>query len=251
MIAKRPKRTRLRAKGKPRLPQLSEDALNEVEAAINYVFKDKDLIHHAMTHPSILGSDEDAHHSNQRLEFLGDRVLGLVISERLIERFPTDREGEMAPKLNALVNKSACARAIRHLGVGEHLMMGNGEIKTGGRGRESTLGDLCEAVIGAIYLDGGLKAARAYIEFAWADEFSRPLAAIQNPKSVLQDWALKRGMALPAYKVTGRTGPEHELEFEVLVTLADGMSATGVGSSKQDAGRAAAERLLKQLDNND
>ena len=122
MSAKRPKRTRLRAKGKSRLPKLGDEALAKAEAALKYTFADKELLHRAMTHPSLLTADEMMHHSNQRLEFLGDRVLGLVISERLMDRFPTDREGRMAPKLNALVNKTTCARALAWLGVSDYLM---------------------------------------------------------------------------------------------------------------------------------
>jgi len=125
--------------------------------------------------------------------------------------------------------------------------MGKGEINAGGRSRESTLGDLCEAVIGAVYLDGGLKAARSLIELAWAAEFSKPLKPIRNSKSALQEWALGKGMALPTYEVTGRSGPDHDLTFEVTVTLEDGRCAVASGSSKQDAGRAGAEKLLEQI----
>lgn len=247
MSSERPKRTRLRAKSKPRTPQLTDEAASVVEATIRYVFKDKALLHRAMTHPSAITTEDLMHHANQRLEFLGDRVLGLVISERLLERFPTDSEGDMAPKLNALVNKTVCARAMGSLGAGEHLIMGRGEIKAGGRERESTLGDLCEAVIGAIYLDGGLKAARNFIELAWASEFSRPLTPIRNSKSELQEWALGKGVGLPTYKTTGQSGPDHAPIFEVTVSLENGLNAAATGSSKQDAGRAAAEKLLEQI----
>ena len=247
MSAKRPKRTRLRAQGKPRAPQLSNEVLDSVESALRYSFKEKSLLHRAMTHPSAIASEEVMHYSNQRLEFLGDRVLGLVVSERLLERFPTDSEGDMAPKLNALVNKGICARAISGLQIGQYLIMGKGEIKAGGRERESTLGDLCEAIIGAVYLDGGLKAARAFIELAWANEFSRPHTPIRNAKSELQEWALANKLSLPSYEVTGRDGPDHALVFEVTVTLDDGRCAVASGSSKQDAGRAAAEKLLEQI----
>lgn len=247
MSPHRPKRTRLRAKAKPRAPRLSDEALGAVEAAIKYTFKDKALLHRAMTHPSVIAAEDMMHHSNQRLEFLGDRVLGLVIAERLIERYPTEREGQLAPRLNAYVRKEACAEAVRHIGLGEYMIMSSSDEADGGRLRDGALGDLCEAVIAAIYKDGGLKVARTFIERAWAPQFSKPVESAKDAKTTLQEWAQQRGLALPRYEVIDRTGPDHAPEFTIKVTLENGTHAEATGTSKQDAQRSAASLLLEQI----
>ena len=249
MTTKRPKRTRLRAAAKAHQPPMSIDAIKKVEGAIGYRFQGRSLLVRALTHPSALGTEDLARLSNQRLEFLGDRVLGLVIAERLMERYPTDREGDLAPKLNMLVNKGACAAAVQHLEISQFIIMASSEIASGGRERESTQGDMCEALIGAIYLDGGIKPARAFIERAWAPQLAKPMTGSKDAKNSLQEWAQQRGWALPEYQVTGRDGPDHAPEFEVTVTLQNGAAASASGPSKQEAQRAAAAALLSELEN--
>lgn len=243
----RPKRTRQRAAVKAVRPGLSDKAIGEIETRIGHAFKDRDRLVRAMTHPSALSADEAVRHSNQRLEFLGDRVLGLVIAERLFERRPGEREGQLAPRLNRLVKKAACADAMRFVDLGPYIVMAPNEVNNGGREREGTLGDVCEAVIAAIYLDGGLKAARAFIEHAWAPQFSAAPTRTKDPKTLLQEFAQGRGETAPRYEVVRRTGPDHAPVFQVRVAI-DGSAATADGPSKQAAERAAASALLDTLD---
>ena len=249
MSGKRSHRARMRDSAKPVKPSLTKDSVKALESALNYTFKNKDLLTRAMTHPGAVSSQDAAKRSNQRLEFLGDRVLGLIISERLMERYPTEREGKLAPRFNAYVRKEACADAVRHLGIGDYLIMAEHDAADGGRTRDSALGDLCEAVIAAVYLDGGLKSARALIERAWAPQFAHGVSTAKDAKTALQEWAQGRGLSLPHYEVIDRTGPDHAPEFKVSVKLDNGYSAEAIGTSKQDAQRAAAEALLEQLEN--
>lgn len=244
----RPKRTRLRNAAAPRTPRLSDKALGELQAVLGHVFKQRHLIDTAMTHPSALSASSTGHGSNQRLEFLGDRVLGLVICERLYDRRPGEREGALAPRLNRLVNKAACADAARHMGLGAFVLLGQSERDNGGTDKDGILGDLCEAVIAALYLDGGLKVARRFIERAWADQFANPKERIKDAKSLLQEWSQSLGFSLPQYETLGRSGPDHAPVFTVKVSVGPTETETGTGSSKQDAERAAATALLNRLE---
>jgi ribonuclease III len=246
----RPKRTRQRAAAKAVRPTLSEAALAGAEAACGHRFKDKALLVTALTHPSAVSAAESLQHANQRLEFLGDRVLNLLIAERLIERRKNETEGDLAPRLNRLVKKGACAEAFRFLGLNAFLLLSDNEVASGGRDRESTLGDACEAVIAAIYLDGGLGAARKFIEKGWAPQFNSGPAETKDPKTLLQEWAQGQGHPLPEYVVTGKSGPDHAPEYEIEVRIAENGSAAASGSSKRDAERQAAARMLEQLKGN-
>jgi len=168
----RPKRTRQRNRARPRTPELEAGARALLEERLGHRFRDPTLLTRALTHPSAVAHRREAvKGSYQRLEFLGDRVLALVMAERLILRYPTEREGDLAQRLNRLVNKHACAQAALRSELGGHVMMDPHEIEQGGRERDSTLGDVCEAVIGALYLDGGLGPASRFIERAWAPQF--------------------------------------------------------------------------------
>ncbi len=244
----RPKRTRQRAAAKQSVPQLSKEAIEALEARIGHRFDDRDLLTRAMTHPSALSGRNGALKSNQRLEFLGDRVLGLVIAERLFDRRRTEREGDLAPRLNRLVNKRACAEAAEHMDLGRHVIMSSHEISNGGRERESTLGDVCEAVIAALYLDGGLKTARAFIELAFGPQFQERHARVKDPKTLLQEWAQSNGYDLPDYCTIDQSGPDHDPRFTVEVRVGRDLRETGSDRSKQDAERAAAFKLLEQVD---
>lgn len=248
MKTAKPKRKRLRKAGAPPAPMLPDEHVAALQEKLRYVFKDRSLLETAMIHPSALNGDARAHHSNQRLEFLGDRVLGLVIAERLYERRPGEPEGGLAPRLNRLVNKGACANAARRMGLGQFLILGVSERGSGGADKDGILGDLCEAVIAALYLDGGLKVARGFIERAWADQFANPQARIKDTKSLLQEWAQARGFPLPVYEVIERSGPDHAPVFKVRVSAGPTEQAVGEGSSKQDAQRAAATALLNRLE---
>lgn len=246
----RPKRTRQRAAAKAVRPGLSEASILAAETACGYRFKDRALLVTALTHPSAVSAAESLHHANQRLEFLGDRVLNLLIAERLIDRRRNETEGDLAPRLNRLVKKGACAEAFRHLGLGAFLLLSDSEVASGGRERESTLGDACEAVIAAIYLDGGLSAARKFVEKGWAPQFNSGPAEMKDPKTLLQEWAQGQGHPLPDYVVIGRSGPDHAPEYQVEVRIAQNGTAAASGPSKRDAERLAAARMLEQLKGN-
>jgi ribonuclease-3 len=243
----RPKRTRLRGKGKASAPVLSDDRLKAAQDAIGYKFKDAKLLVRALTHPSAVGGGDAVRDSNQRLEFLGDRVLNLVIAERLMERRKMESEGELAPRLNRLVKKGACADAVRHLDLQEFILLSDGEEAAGGRKRESTLGDACEAIIGAIFKDGGLSPARKFIEKAWAPQFASTPAETKDPKTLLQEWAQGQGLPLPDYDVLSRSGPDHEPIYEIEAKVDGRGSAVATGPSKREAERSAAALLLQSL----
>ncbi|MFO1210538.1 MAG: ribonuclease III [Amaricoccus sp.] len=217
-------------------------ALAAAEARLGHRFARPELLIEALTHPSMAtGSD------NQRLEFLGDRVLGLVVAEALLARDPSATEGELAPRLNALVRKETCAEVATALDLGAALRMGRSEALTGGRRKTALLGDAMEAVVAAVYLDAGLDAARALILGAWADRIAAARSVAQDAKTALQEWAQARGFPPPAYLDLARQGPDHAPLFSVEARLADGRTAEGRASSKRAAQQAAAEALLERV----
>lgn len=215
------------------------------ERRIGYGFGDDSLLEEALSHTS-----RSAKISYERMEFLGDRVLGLVVAQILYDRFPTAGEDALAPRLNALVSRTACARAARRIELGEALHMAPSEAKSGGREKETILADACEALIAAIYLDAGasgLKAARKFIEAAWGDDFASVEEAPRDPKTTLQEWAAQRRKANPHYEVVERTGPDHAPHFVVEARVDGIQSVRGAGASKRDAERAAARALLNTV----
>jgi len=228
------------------------EAIAALADRLGHGFRDRTLLDQALTHPSVgEGQERDARGrpftDNQRLEFLGDRVLGLLVAERLMRDYPEADEGEMSSRLHGLVDKPACARAAEALGVGPAMRLSPGESKQGGRRREGVLGDAMEALLAAVYLDGGMEAARAVFTPLWEPLFrDPPPRAERNPKSALQEWALGRGRALPRYVVTSSTGPDHAPTFTVEVTVDGVEPLTGQGRSRQDAEKAAASALLKR-----
>lgn len=242
----RPKRTRQRAKVRQTgvLPQLTTEKKKELEAAIGYSFSDQSLLDRAMTHASAI-SDKTARFSYERLEFLGDRVLGLVIAEFLYRKFEGEPEGGLAPRLNLLVRKEACADASLRLGLDRYLILDQAEEKAGGRQKTSILADICEALLGAIYLEGGLKPARSVIEKAWAPMLKGLGKRPKDPKSTLQEWAQGSGFDTPTYEIVGRVGPDHAPEFAAKVHVGEFEPVEGRGPTKQEAQRDAARRLLE------
>ncbi|GGG92692.1 MAG TPA: ribonuclease III [Oceanicaulis sp.] len=219
--------------------------IKRLEDAIGYQFSDPVLLETALTHASH-GDGRRRTDSNERMEFLGDRVLGLLVSEQLYAMFEGLSEGGLAHRLNALVNKGACARVARSIGLGDALLLSPGEDRLGGRDKESILGDACEALIGAIYLDGGLSAARAFFASAWEKELAQLKRQTKDAKSHLQEWAARKRLAAPAYETLSRKGPDHRPHFTVEVRI-DGLEpAIGEGNTKQAAQRAAAEAMLKR-----
>jgi ribonuclease-3 len=215
---------------------------------LGYRFRNPALLLRALTHASIAGP---ARPSNERLEFLGDRVLGLVIADALFRADTAAAEGTLAPRLNALVRLETCAEVARGLGLGEALRLGRSEALTGGRRKEALLGDALEAVIAAVYLDGGFEAARAVVLRLWGDRIAQAPAVVRDAKSALQEWAQARGLPPPDYTEAARTGPDHAPVFTVRVTLATGESAEGAAGSKRAAEQAAAAALRARLGDGD
>jgi len=217
--------------------------LAELEAKLGHAFRDRGLLTEALTHASA-----GTARSNERFEFLGDRVLGLVIAQALLERFPGASEGELAVRLNALVRKETCARIAQAKGIGPHIILSPGERQLAGRSRNAVLGDACEAVIAALYLDGGLEAASRFVLDAWAEDLKASVEVALDPKSELQVWALAReGRALPAYRVLQSSGPAHAPHFIVEASVDGAGAARGEGKSKREAEREAASALLRQV----
>ena len=184
--------------------------------------------------------------SNERLEFIGDRVLGLLVAEWLIERFPEEQEGELGPRHAQLVSRPVLAAIAEAARLSEALAIAPNEARAGVGLLANVLADAMEAAIGALYLDGGLDAARRFVRTAWAEVMERQVVPPKDPKTVLQEWMMARGLALPDYIVTERTGPSHAPAF-VITVIGGGWSGTGSGGSKRAAERAAAADLLRQL----
>jgi len=217
-----------------------------LEDRIGYKFADKTLLERALTHISALSGGNRAN-SYQRLEFLGDHVLGLVISDMLYRAFPKGNEGELSRRLADLVRKETCADVARAMDLGPALKLGSSESNAGGRLRTTILGDACEALVGAVFLDGGYKSAEALVEKFWGERMIKPLRALRDPKTMLQEWAQARGLPTPAYQELARTGPHHKPKFSVAVSLPDRPPAEGIGSSKRAAEQAAAAAMLERV----
>jgi ribonuclease-3 len=225
------------------LPQ-EFDAL---ESRIGYRFRDRGLLEHALTHKS------KAHADNESLEFLGDAVLGLVVAEALFRAFPAYTEGQKSKIKANLVSTAALAEMAEQLGLGEHMILGRGEEKTGGRRKQALLADTCEALIAAIFLDGGLEPARQFLarEFAPAiEDARRPEYFGRDHKSRLQERLQALGRPLPVYRVSGEIGPDHRKMFHVEVVVGDDVIAHGVGRTKKEAEQEAARLALARLHEN-
>lgn len=222
------------------------DAVALLEANLGHSFSDRALLERALTHSSV-GQGARPVEDNERLEFLGDRVLGLIVAGDLVARFPEEREGELSKRLHALVSRDACAAVAERLGVPEALRLAPGETRTGGRYKKTILGDACEALIGAVYLDAGFERAHAVFGPLWARELDS-LGALPtlNPKSRLQEWAASAGRSSPAYRVVSREGPDHAPCFTVEVEVSGLQPSRGEGGSRQEAEKAAAIGLLQR-----
>ncbi|PJE36616.1 ribonuclease III [Pseudooceanicola lipolyticus] len=223
--------------------KLSAD-LQAFEQRIGHRFNKSELLIRALTHGSASSS---ARPDNQRLEFLGDRVLGLVMAEALLEQDTQASEGQLAPRFNALVRKEACAEVAREIGLGEVLKLGRSEMMSGGRRKQALLGDAMEAVIAAVYRDAGLSAARAMILRLWGDRVAHVDTDARDAKTALQEWAQARGQQPPSYQELAREGPDHAPVFTVGVRLEDGRTAKAQANSKRQAEQAAAAALMAKL----
>lgn len=223
--------------------KLSAD-LGAFAKRLGHEFRKPDLLLRAVTHASL---STETRPDNQRLEFLGDRVLGLVIAEALLAEDKAAPEGQLAPRFNALVRKETCADVARSIDLGAVLKLGRSEMKSGGRRKEALLGDAMEAVIAAVYVDAGFDAARDMVLRLWGERIARVEADARDAKTSLQEWAQARGQVPPAYVETGREGPDHAPVFTVEVRLVDGTSAEAKAPSKRAAEQQAAKALLERL----
>jgi ribonuclease III len=222
------------------------DAVGALTRRLGHAFQDPSLLERALTHASV-GGGAGKTRDNEVLEFIGDRVIGLLAAERLAELYPQAPEGELTVRLHGLVNRDACARVARRMGLGPALRLAGGETKTGGRDKDSILGDACEAVMAAVHIDGGLTAAREVFLDLWSEEFDETaMARLRDPKTALQEWSQGQGKPLPAYAVLSRSGPDHEPVFMVEVTVEGLSPATAEGRSRRDAEKAAAATLLER-----
>jgi ribonuclease-3 len=222
--------------------EVGADGLASLEARLGWTFADRALLERALTHSSLSGGESGC--DLERLEFLGDRVLGLFAAETLYRRFPDMSEGELAPRLNALVRKETCARAALAMGLGELTRMSAHEAAAGGRQKAAILGDVVEALLGALYLDGGLVAARGAFDLFWTPNLDALSQAHRDPKTVLQEWSQERRLGTPDYVVVSSGGPAHAPEFEVETRVEGRAPARGQGRSKREAQVEAARAFL-------
>lgn len=220
-------------------------ALNSLEVRIGHKFAKRAGLVTALTHVSALNpAKRNRADSYQRMEFLGDHVLGLVISDMLYKAFPKADEGELSKRLADLVRRETCAEVARSLGLGEDIKLGAVGNAAAARLRESVLGDICEAVIGAIYLDGGYPAASAFVERHWTERMHKNRRPMRDAKTALQEWAQSKALPTPVYREIERTGPHHDPHFRVAVTLPGLEPAEGVGGNKRAAEKSAALAML-------
>ena len=226
-------------------------ALRDVEARLHYTFRDRGLLEHALTHKSRAAEDPSGGVvDNESLEFLGDAVLGFIVADLLYREFPDYSEGPKSKAKASLVSTATLAGLSRRLGLGDDLLLGRGEAKTGGRAKTALLADVLEAVIAAIYLDGGIEAVRTFIELAWRPliaEVRQTVTLGGDHKSALQEWLQATGRPLPGYRIALETGPDHEKHFHVDAVVDGTVVASGTGRTKKEAEQEAARLALSAL----
>jgi len=218
----------------------SDNPILVLEKILGHAFKDKSLLIQAITHPSLEGEA-----NYQRLEFLGDRVVGLAVAGLVFAKFGDDSEGKLSRRQAALVRKETLCQVAIDLGVAPLIRMTETTLKTGGKDNASILSDVIEALVGALYIDGGFQAAKAFVEGAWRHRLEDKTAA-KDPKSGLQEWAQGRAKPLPRYETVERSGPDHAPSFSIKVSVEGLGDAVGSGTSKRIAETKAAEKLLKK-----
>ncbi len=227
------------------------DEFEGLQQAIGYRFRDRGLLEHAMTHTSRANEDVSGGVvDNESMEFLGDAVLGFIVADMLFHDFPQFDEGQKSKTKASVVSTATLARQAERLALGDHLLLGRGEEKTGGRRKQALLADTYEALIAAIYLDGGVEHARAFIvrEFgSMLDEVQRDGVGGQDYKSALQELLQSRDLPLPDYRLVGSVGPDHRKQFEIEVSVRGESLATATGASKKEAEQEAARAALEKL----
>lgn len=225
--------------------------------SLGHEFNDFSLLQDAVTHPSLMGLERTLRAGRrpgkgpgiayERLEFLGDRVVGLIVAEWLLERYPDEREGALAKRHAALVRRESLGRVADRIGLGAYLRMSPAEVHSGGRNNRTILGDACEAVIGALYLDAGLDVVTRFVRESLAEQIEKPTPPPLDSKTALQEWAQGRGKPLPHYELIEQSGLAHEPVFVVAVHVEGMETVTGSGSSKRVAEKKAASALLSQV----
>ncbi len=220
------------------------DSQSALEAEIGYKFTHSTLLDMALTHSSLPKSQ----HNNERLEFLGDRVLGLAIAELLYMTFPNEREGDLAKRLTAVVQQAALAEVAEGLNLSKYVRLSVGEIKAGGGKKDAIMSDAVEALIGAIYLDGGYDVACRFVRSRWEKMLATYNVPPEDAKTRLQEWAQQRGLPLPEYVVIARGGEDHKPQFDVEVRVQGLESLAGTSTSKRGAEKAAAAKMLARID---
>ena len=218
------------------------------EKTLGYKFRDPGLLHRALTHASALAErgSHDPAATYQRLEFLGDRVLGLVVADMLITAFPDAVEGELARRLARLVSGDTCAEVAMDMGLDAFVRLGGSLARKRSGTASGVLSDVCESVIGALYRDGGLEAARPVIELYWRERMTAMSGPLRDAKTELQEWAHRKDLATPEYRELSRSGPDHAPVFEIEVVIDDRKGAVGRGKSKREAEQEAAEAVLRR-----
>ena len=225
--------------------------LAALQSCIGYSFTNRALLDQALAHVSSLPGTQSRIDSYQRLEFLGDRVLGLAIADMLSFTYPQAEEGELARRMADLVRRETCAEVAREWNLGPNIRLGAGEANSGGRKRETILADACEALIGAIYLDGGFTAARGVVLKAWEKRIAEEAGDRRDAKTALQELAQSRKMAMPTYTEVSRSGPAHRMHFVISVEV-EGLGRTeGTGSYKREAEQHAARSLIDLVAENE
>lgn len=221
--------------------------MDKLEKALSYSFKNHALLEEALTHPSISKNrgDQTQIFNYERFEFLGDSVLGLVIAELLIHKYPDEKEGELAKRLAGLVRGEALVSVSKKLNIGEFIKMTQGEEFMGGRDNASNVENTLEAIIGAIYIDSGLESAREFISRHWLELIDNMKEPPKDPKTELQEWSQGLGLPIPDYNIVKQVGPSHNPFFEVSVNVKGWQEVVAEGTSKKKAEKNAAKKLLK------
>ncbi len=224
--------------------------IDEIESRLGYHFKNKNLLVQAFVHRSFFNEHRDLiEEHNERLEFLGDSILGMLIAEYLYQKLPKETEGQLSHYRSYIVEASNCANLLGQLEIGSYMLLGRGEKLNEKRGRESIFADLFEAVIGAIYLDSSFETTKNFFFERFTESLEKILEnPIRNYKAELQDFSQKKYQKPPVYKVTKESGPEHSKVFQVTAYIGDAVVGEGIGSSKKEAEQAAAEDALRRLD---
>jgi ribonuclease-3 len=220
--------------------------LSALEEAIGHRFTDRSTLERALTHISALPGTPAGGPHYQRLEFLGDRVLGLAVASLLYRTFPTASEGELSRRLAHLVRRETCAEVAAAWTIGPHIRLGIGEMQSGLRKKEAILADVCESVIAAVYLDAGFEAAAALVERGFGPKMAEPGRSVRDPKSALQEWALSLSLPAPVYREVERSGPDHAPVFRIAALVQGYEPCEAVGKSKRLAEQAAAIGFIRR-----